>query len=138
MRPHDPVRVAETRAWVTYAYEDLRAGQHDLAASPPLLEDAVFHAQQAAEKALKGFLTWHDRPFRKTHDLAVLGGQCVELDSTLDSLLRRAAPLTEYAWKFRYPGGREKPASEEVRAALTLAQEVVDAVGSRLPAEVRA
>jgi prevent-host-death family protein len=29
----------------------------------------VFHAQQAAEKAMKGYLSWHDQAFRKTHDL---------------------------------------------------------------------
>ena len=31
----------------------------------PLLGDATFHCQQAVEKALKAFLIWHDRPFRK-------------------------------------------------------------------------
>jgi HEPN domain-containing protein len=29
----------------------------------------VFHAQRAAEKAMKAFLAWHDVPFRKTHNL---------------------------------------------------------------------
>jgi HEPN domain-containing protein len=37
--------------------------------APALFGAAVFHCQQAAEKALKGFLAWHDTPFRKTHDL---------------------------------------------------------------------
>lgn len=49
------------------AQEDLRGAEIDLAAAPPLLGDATFHCQQAVEKALKGFLTWHDRVFRKTH-----------------------------------------------------------------------
>jgi hypothetical protein len=40
----------------------------DLAASPPLIGDALFHCQQAAEKGMKGFLTMHDRIFQKTHD----------------------------------------------------------------------
>ena len=30
------------------------------AAEPPDPEGGLFHSQQAAEKALKGFLTWHD------------------------------------------------------------------------------
>ena len=38
-----------------------------MAADPPLLEDALFHCQQAVEKVLKALLTWHDEPFRKTH-----------------------------------------------------------------------
>ena len=57
--PHDPILMAETRAWLIKAVTDLRAAELDLGASPPLLEDVVFHCQQAAEKALKGFLGWH-------------------------------------------------------------------------------
>jgi len=63
----DPERIAETRAWFVKAGEDLRAADFERSAAPPLTSDIVFHAQQAAEKAMKGFLTWHDRPFRKTH-----------------------------------------------------------------------
>jgi len=57
---------------------DLRTAAHQLTAAPPFTGDAVFHAQQAAEKSLKGFLAWHDVPFRKTHDLAEIGRQCAE------------------------------------------------------------
>ena len=56
--PHDPLLIAETRAWFTRAANDLRAADHEFSAIPPLLEDIVFHYQQAAEKAMKGFLTW--------------------------------------------------------------------------------
>jgi hypothetical protein len=64
---HDAALVAETRSWLERAGKDLRAAQHALTASPALLEDALFHCQQAVEKTLKAFLTWHGRPFRKTH-----------------------------------------------------------------------
>jgi HEPN domain-containing protein len=103
--PHDPARVEETKGWFAKAAEDLRAATFELTASPPLTSDIAFHAQQAVEKSLKGFLAWHDRPFRKTHNLVELGGECVALDAGLDPLLRRAAPLTKYATRFRYPGG---------------------------------
>jgi HEPN domain-containing protein len=35
--------------------------------NPPLIEDALFHCQQAAEKSLKGYLTSQDKtsPLRK-------------------------------------------------------------------------
>ncbi len=133
----DPERVADTRAWLLKATNDLRAAETDLAATPPLLEDVLFHCQQAAEKAMKALLTWHDRPFRKTHDLGEIGGQCVEVEAELETVLRRAAPLTEYAWKFRYPGEPDEPSREEAEEALALARQVYVIVIARLPGEVR-
>ena len=101
--PHDPALVAEVRAWLSKAGKDLAAATYELQAAPPFSDDIVFHAQQAAEKALKAFLSWHCIPFRKTHNLVELGEACCQIDQSLELLLRRAAPLTEYAWKFRYP-----------------------------------
>ena len=135
--PLDPERIAEARAWFMKAYEDLRATEFERTAQPPLSSDVVFHAQQAAEKAMKGFLSLHDQPFRKTDNLVEIGEACTRVDSTLEMLLRRAAPLTEYAWKYRYPGEPDLPEIVEADAALALAREVYDAILHRLPAEVR-
>ena len=88
-------------------------------------------------KGLKGLLSWHDRPFRKTHNLVELGGQCAELEPGLEDLLRRAATLTEYAWKFRYPGEPEEPPVREADEAMALGRQVYKAVLSLLPEEVR-
>lgn len=131
--PPDPVRIQDTRAWFARAEADLRAAANEVSADEPVLGDAVFHCQQAAEKAMKAFLTWYDVPFRKTHDLGVLGGQCAEIDPELGDVLRRAAPMTEYAWKFRYPGDVFEPPRDEVDGALNLARTVVADIRSRLP-----
>jgi HEPN domain-containing protein len=133
--PHDPAKVAETRAWLAKARLDLRAAEHDRTASPPITADIVFHAQQMVEKTLKAFLTWHDEPFRKTHSLIELGEQCSDLAPDLGPLLRRAAPLTEYAWRFRYPGETDDPSTREADEALAIAREVLEAIISHLPAE---
>ena len=101
------------------------------------VEDIAFHAQQAVEKALKTFLTWHGPAFRKTHNLVELGEASSELDPSLEALLRCSAPLTEYAWKFRYPGLPEEPTAEEAEGALGTASQVYEAVLERLPEEVR-
>jgi len=79
--PHDPALVAETRDWLTKANEDLQAGERLLIGSSPLPSQAAFHAQQAAEKAQKAFLTWHKQTFSKTHDLGLLGEECVNIRS---------------------------------------------------------
>jgi len=135
--PYDPELVAETRSWFVRASQDLGAAAHDFKADPPFLADIVFHAQQAVEKAFKGFLTWHSTPFRKTHALEDLGEQCLRLDSTLKPVVDKAVPLTKYAWMFRYPGEPEEPARDEAEKALALAREAYDAILSRLPDEVR-
>jgi HEPN domain-containing protein len=127
--PRDPALVADTRAWLAKALMDLRA-------APPLLGGVVFHRQQAAEKALKAFLAWHDEPFRKTHNLEELGRQALAFDPALQPLVDRAGGLTPYAWKYRYPGEPEELAQEEAEAALALDRQR-EAVLARLPEEVR-
>jgi HEPN domain-containing protein len=133
----DAPRAADTRGWLRRAAADFRGADVDLAADPPLIGDAVFHCQQAAEKALKAFLAWHDVPFRKTHDLAEIGQQCIALDRSLEPLCRSAEGLTTFAWIFRYPGEPEEPPVEDAVGALALARDVYNAVLSRLPGEVR-
>jgi HEPN domain-containing protein len=62
MQP-DARRRTDTLSWFAKAHKDLRCGQIDLAAEPPAPDDALYHCQQAIEKALKGFPLWHDQPF---------------------------------------------------------------------------
>ena len=124
-------RDREVSAWLARARQDLRAAEVDLRAEPPLLGDAAFHCQQAVEKALKALLARHSRPFRKTHDIGELAAACLEHEPSLESLLRRSAPLTEYAWRFRYPGEIFEPGRAEVDEALGIAGRVVDEVAAR-------
>jgi len=134
MRREDPRRHG-AQQWLAKAAEDLGLAEL-LVRGSVFPSAAVFHCQQAVEKALKAFLFWHDRPFRRTHDLVEIGGRCVTVDPALEPLLRRTAPLTEYAWKFRYPGEGE-PSQAEAQEALSLAREVYEAILARLPQEVR-
>jgi hypothetical protein len=67
--PHDPALVADTKGWLRKAREDLAIAKELVKGSKSFAGGAVFHSQQAAEKAFKAFLVWHDQPFRKTHEL---------------------------------------------------------------------
>ena len=127
--PPDP-RGEEVAGWLERASQDLRAAEVDLEADPPLLADAAFHCQQAVEKALKALLARHDHLFSKTHDIGELALACLEHDSSLEPLLRSSAPLTEYAWRFRYPGEILEPERAEVDDALDIARRVVEAVAA--------
>jgi len=93
---------------------------------------SVFHSQQAAEKAIKGFLTFHQIAFRKTHDLTDLGSQCAGVDPTLEPILREAEELTDYASAFRYPDAPYEPDAAEAAKALTTATRLCDEVQRRI------
>jgi HEPN domain-containing protein len=135
--PPDSVRIAEARPWFVKAEHDIRAASVLLAATPPLLGEAAYHCQQAAEKSLKGYLSWHDLPFGKTHDLAAIGGLCVTNDASLESVCQRADRLSVFAWAFRYPGDPDEPTRIEVEEALALAREVYEAMLAKLPSGLR-
>lgn len=125
-------RALEVEAWLSRARGDLRAAQVLLAADPPLPGDAAFHCQQCVEKSLKALLTRHDHRFRKTHDIGELAVASLTYLPRVEGLLRRAAPLTEYAWRFRYPGEAFEPTVEEVREATSIAADVMAAVASNV------
>ena len=131
----DPVCVEDCRAWLNRAAEDLATARILLRSTPVGIRPILFHCQQAIEKALKAFLTWHDVPFRKTHDLARLGKQCLTIESALEPIVTEAEVLSAYAWRFRYPGAPYEPTLEEAQTAFSLAEETVNAILSRLPAE---
>ncbi|OGL48663.1 MAG: hypothetical protein A2161_21450 [Candidatus Schekmanbacteria bacterium RBG_13_48_7] len=135
---YEEVRIEDTKAWFRRACIDQRAAKHDLIADPPLLEDAAFHCQQAAEKIMKTFLCWHDHPFRKTHSLEELGEQCLGIDPDLKRHVDPVVPITEYAWKFRYPGELEELTTENIKDFLEIVQHLFEAVLKRIPEEVQA
>lgn len=57
MAPSNPDALREAEEWLTRAERDLQAARNELSVAVPRLEISAYHAQQAAEKALKGFLT---------------------------------------------------------------------------------
>lgn len=103
----------------------------------PYLDTAVYHCQQAAEKALKAFLTYHDVPFDKTHDLTELLDLSAQADPALDHWREVAQELTPYAVRFRYPGDVLEPERSEAEQALQHAQTLVDFIWRLLPKEVK-
>lgn len=128
-----PDKAAGVRGWLSKAANDVRGAHIDLDANPPLIEDALFHCQQAAEKSLKAFLTSHDTPFKKTHDLDELGRACMELDGSLSDSMQSVATLTVFAWEFRYPGDSQVPSMHEAREYLAIAERLYTAILARLP-----
>jgi HEPN domain-containing protein len=129
--------LTEVREWLHKAAEDVRTAEVAGAAQPPLLDAAAFHCQQAAEKAIKGFLTLHARVFEKTHSIEKVGALALAADPTLRAAIDRTTPLTEYAWKFRYPGTPGEPTAAEVGEALAASRELLLEIVRRVPEAAR-
>ena len=131
-----PEKILTVKAWFAKAEKDIRSARHSLTATPPFTDDALFHSQQAVEKALKGFLVWHDRPFRKTHDLRELSGEALKIDSSLAPMLQQASLLTPYAVIFRYPGESVDPPIEEANESIAIAEKLYLGILAKIPKEV--
>jgi len=129
----DDAKVVEIRQWMLKARHDIESSRLLLASDPQILDTAVYHCQQAAEKVLKAYLTLHDTPFTKTHDLTVLVEQCMDKDASFDALMDIAEVLTPYATAFRYPGDVLEPDPLDAGEALDLAEKVFGFVLEKLP-----
>ena len=82
------VKTGVVREWLAKAAGDLNAAK--VPANAGNKDNALYHCQQCAEKSWKAFLTWSDRPFRRTHDLEELGAACATLDDSLIVLAKQA------------------------------------------------
>ena len=133
---HEEAPVLVAREWLVKAEHDLIAGER-AAQDPPVADIACFHAQQAAERALKAFLTWRHIPFQRTHDLTRILAQASSLDGDFHSLEPMAELLTPYATDPRYPGTGEDPGPEEAIEALDAARDAFRFVLLRVPPKAR-
>lgn len=131
----ESAKISDTQEWFRKAKNGIQAAELLLSDKSPLIDEAAFHCQQSIEKSLKGFLFWNSRPFQKTHNLLALSSECLSIDSSLESLLKQTAPLTQYAVEYRYPGQENHPAKDEVEDMIDLAREILAAILQRVPKE---
>jgi HEPN domain-containing protein len=87
-----------------------------------------FHAQQAAEKYLKGFLAYHDLHVRKIHDLETLIQDCGKIDKSLETLRDSAVFLDQFYIESRYPDDYIEFSWEEAEEAYEAAKEIKEFV----------
>lgn len=132
--PRDDL-IAKVREWATHADEDLRVAQHTLSLHDQCpFRLVAYHAQQCAEKYLKGFLVLCGVDFPYTHNIARLLELCAEHGEWAEAL-KDAEELTPFAITARYPDGDEPVSEPEARRAIDIARSVRRAVHSALAAE---
>jgi HEPN domain-containing protein len=131
--------VSEAKAWMVKAWRDVETARRAATGQPPFYDVAVYHCQQAAEKAVKAFLVHHGKTYGKTHDIEVLVDLASEVQSSFSHLADAADALTPYATRFRYPNATfaVEPQPAEYEEALRFAQTIYDFVLNLLPAEAR-
>jgi HEPN domain-containing protein len=88
-------------------------------------EDLCFHAQQAAEKAIKAVYQKYGLEFRYTHDLGELLAWLKDQEVPIPPEVEEAQILTVYASESRYPGLAEPVTNDEYREAIRQASGVV-------------
>jgi HEPN domain-containing protein len=118
------------RSWLTKAEHDLGSAELLAKSAKPYLDTAIYHCQQAAEKALKAFLVHHDVEFEKKHNLSILVELCKALEPRFEDFQNAAILLTPYATIYRYPGEffEVMPDVEQVQVALEMAKKILDFV----------
>jgi HEPN domain-containing protein len=126
-----------TRTWLIKARTDLGAARKLGSGPEPYLDAAIYHCQQAAEKAIKGFLTFHGQRYEKVHNLPLLVTQAMTLEPTFSDWLDAAERLTPYATLFRYPGDLLEPEPSEFMQALADAEQFHAFILGILPQNVQ-
>jgi len=94
---------------------------------------ACFHAQQAAEKALKASIILYKRLIPRSHDLVELDNEVKELLDLAEDVEAGLPELSAYYTQARYPNaGLRRPSveigKEQARRALKLAEGILNAV----------
>ncbi|HPO16561.1 MAG TPA: HEPN domain-containing protein [Candidatus Hydrogenedentes bacterium] len=118
--PHNGVKEKLVKEWLHKAEEDFKTAGFLLKCDDCLTNVIAYHAQQAAEKFLKAFLTANQIMFPKTHDLQRL----LELTGTINPQMMQELNdiiiLTPYGVEIRYPGDRPDASQEEVNKAVEM------------------
>ena len=127
MPPEMPL-VAE---WLHKARRDLYMAGLAALDPKPAPDAWGFHCQQAAEKALKAFLQFHEREIERTHDVSFLIGECRSIDPSFGAWESVAGILTSFALQYRYPGPAD-PLEDQLREAQRAAEMLVAAVEARV------
>lgn len=124
MKPHE--------TWLIKARNDLKSSKKLVEGTDPVLDTAIYHTQQCAEKALKSYLASQQHPLKKSHDVEYLVQLCAGIDTEFNTLLDDAEKLNPYSTLFRYPDFVLEPEREDVDEAIQLAEKILSFVESRL------
>jgi HEPN domain-containing protein len=132
MKPPDEAKKELVARWLDKASRDLDLALDLLREDRPYPEAICFHAQQAAEKYLKAYLTWHEVEFPKTHAIEKLLRLAGSIDPGLPRSLDEATALSAYAIEVRYADDAMQVGRGDAEQAVEHARLVREAILARL------
>jgi len=121
--------IKHAQEWLAYAQRD-----YDFAVDveshfwPKHIEKICYNCQQAAEKALKAILAYHDVEIPRTHNIKELVDKCKEHSGSIELENRVARQMTRYATISRYPDSVTEWDDTDGKVALKYAKEILDMV----------
>lgn len=122
--PQDRQTPGSPQDWLARAKGDLALALAPLPEGA-FYEDLCFHAQQAAEKAIKAVYQKRQLAFRYTHDLGERFAGLKEEGLSIPPEVEDTQILAAYASEYRYPSLAEPVTTEEYHEATKLAKKVV-------------
>jgi HEPN domain-containing protein len=127
--------LSHARGWFLKADSDLAAAHRIVDGDGPY-DTACFHAQQAAERLLKGLLAYAGQPIPPTHHLGDLQRLCTAAGLGPSIADLDLAELTPYAVRLRYELAFW-PDRETAEESIALAEELRAAVLAAVPEAAR-
>ena len=122
--PHERPIPGSAEDWLARAEGDLALARVPLPKGA-FYEDLCFHAQQAAEKAIKAVYQFYGKTFRYTHDLDELINGLQAEGVNIPPEVVESTILTLFTWEARYPGLSEPITVKEYHEAILQAERVV-------------
>ena len=127
--------IEDTQEWFEKANHDLITAK--AAKGVKVYDTAIFHCQQAAEKAVKGFLTYHDIKFEKDHNIVKHLKKAIAIEGSFELWEEAGRVLSPYAVMIRYPGNIVEVSPKAFAVAYRYAKGIYDHALSVLPKVVR-
>ncbi len=114
--------------WLSFASDDLKI--IDDVIKEGVYHLACFHAQQAVEKSLKGFIIFNKSNVEKTHSLIELLNEAVKINNTFERFRDYCLILDRYYTITRYPDAlpgslpEGLPGKDKAQEAFSYAKEI--------------
>ncbi|MDR1106982.1 MAG: HEPN domain-containing protein [Treponema sp.] len=117
------MKIKDVIEWMQIADDDFDSAKILNESARKYYEIICYHCAQAAEKYLKGYLSYNDIIPQKTHNLLLLNEVCIETDNAFLNIRTECGLLNRFTNEIRYPH-RIEINGEDVNYSLIAAEKI--------------